>query len=40
MKLELDENPGRRCRQILNEAGYDVTTVHEQGMAGCADDDI
>jgi predicted nuclease of predicted toxin-antitoxin system len=40
MKLKLDENLGRRCREVLVEAGHDVATVHEQGLAGHPDDDL
>ena len=30
MKLKLDENFGRRCIDILSDAGHDVTTVAGQ----------
>ena len=39
MKLKLDENFGRRCIDILSDAGHDVTTVAGQ-MSGAADEDV
>jgi len=38
MKLKLDENFGRRCIDILSDAGHDVTTVAGQQMSGAADE--
>ncbi len=32
MKLKLDENFGRRCVDILSNAGHDVATVAGQQM--------
>lgn len=40
MKLKLDENFGRRCIDILNDAGHDVATVAGQQMSGAADEDV
>jgi predicted nuclease of predicted toxin-antitoxin system len=37
MKLKLDENLGQRCRETLVQAGHDVTSVREQGLAGHPD---
>ena len=38
MKFKLDENIGRRGRDLLVAAGHDVATVREQGLGGCSDD--
>jgi len=40
MKLKLDENFGRRCIDILSDAGHDVTTVAGQQMSGAPDEDV
>lgn len=40
MKLKLDENFGRRCVDILSEAGHHVATVASQQMSGAADEDV
>ena len=40
MKLKLDENFGRRCIDILTDAGHDVATVAGQQMSGAADEDV
>jgi predicted nuclease of predicted toxin-antitoxin system len=40
MKLELDENFGRRCSDILSSSGHDVATVTEQHMSGASDEDV
>ena len=37
MKLKLDENLGRRGVELLRNAGHDVVTVAEQGLAGVQD---
>lgn len=40
MKLKLDENFGRRCIDILYDAGHDCATVAGQQMSGAADEDV
>jgi predicted nuclease of predicted toxin-antitoxin system len=40
MKLKLDENFGRRCIDILNNAGHDVATVTTQQMSGATDEAV
>ncbi len=40
MKLKLDENFGRRCVDILSNAGHDVATVAGQQMSGAVDEDV
>lgn len=40
MRLKLDENLGKTAASRLRRDGHDVTTVHEQGLAGCADPDL
>ncbi|OLE06462.1 MAG: hypothetical protein AUI36_42240 [Cyanobacteria bacterium 13_1_40CM_2_61_4] len=40
MKLKLDENFGRRCIDVLSNAGHDVATVAGQQMSGAADEDV
>jgi predicted nuclease of predicted toxin-antitoxin system len=37
MKIKLDENLGRRCSEMLRSAGFDVTTVAEQGLCSTND---
>jgi len=37
MKLKLDENLGHRVQNLLQDAGHDVATVHEQRLAGAHD---
>ena len=34
MLIKLDENLGERGRQLFAEAGHDVSTVKDQGLAG------
>lgn len=38
MKIKLDENIGRRGRELLLAAGHDVATVRQQGLGGVADE--
>jgi predicted nuclease of predicted toxin-antitoxin system len=40
VKLKLDENLGRRGREILADAGHDVSTVAEQNLTGSEDPDL
>jgi len=37
MKFKLDENFGTRTVNIFREAGRDVHTIYEEGMAGISD---
>jgi predicted nuclease of predicted toxin-antitoxin system len=38
VRLKLDENIGRSGLELLKQAGHDVTTVPEQGLAGKSDE--
>ena len=38
MKIKVDENIGRSGIELLRQAGQDVMTVREQGLAGAADE--
>ena len=40
MKLKLDENLGRRGRQMIAAAGHDVASVADQGLEGSLDGDL
>ena len=37
MNLKLDENLDARLTSVLRRAGHEVSTVHEQGLAGVDD---
>lgn len=40
MRIKLDENVGRRYGQPLRDAGHDVSSAPEQGMAGAEDNEL
>lgn len=40
MKFKLDENIHHGVTRALLAGGHDITTVHQQGLAGCPDQDI
>jgi len=40
VKITIDENLGRRCAEVLREAGHDATTVPEQGLCSASDDEL
>ena len=40
MKFKLDENFGTRIQWIFSSEGYDVTTVNDQGLRGCSDQNL
>lgn len=40
MKLDLDENLGKTCAALLRDAGHDVATVFDQGLASAPDDKV
>jgi hypothetical protein len=37
VQVKLDENVGERGRQLFVEAGHDIATVADQGLAGAVD---
>jgi predicted nuclease of predicted toxin-antitoxin system len=40
LKLKLDENLGHRARALLEAAGHDVATVHEQNLCSAVDERV
>jgi predicted nuclease of predicted toxin-antitoxin system len=40
LKLKLDENLGRLARELLEAAGHDVATVHDEGLCTAPDDQV
>ncbi|MFO7676346.1 MAG: DUF5615 family PIN-like protein [bacterium] len=40
MKLKLAENFRTRTQQLFAAAGHDVVTVKDQGLCGCADQQL
>ena len=40
MKFKLDEKFGTRIHWIFRSEGYDVTTVNDQGLQGCSDQNL
>ncbi|MBN2541738.1 DUF5615 family PIN-like protein [bacterium] len=40
MKFKLDENFSKRMSSILKNSGYEVTTVREEDLQGCSDDEL
>jgi hypothetical protein len=37
VRLKVDENLGRRWTKLLHDAGYDVSTVPDQGLTSASD---
>jgi predicted nuclease of predicted toxin-antitoxin system len=40
VKFKLDENIGRRGRELLRASGHDVVTVWDQGLHGVTDEQL
>ena len=40
MRFKLDENFGRSIQEVLEEAGHDARTVHEENLQGAPDPEI
>jgi predicted nuclease of predicted toxin-antitoxin system len=40
MKFKLDENLPLAARDVFSEAGYDALSVHDQAVAGAADEHL
>jgi uncharacterized protein with PIN domain len=40
LKFKLDENLGRLARALLEAAGHDVATVHEESLCSANDDRV
>jgi predicted nuclease of predicted toxin-antitoxin system len=40
LKIKLDENIGRRGRELLKSAGHDVLTVRDQKLEGSSDEKL
>ena len=40
MKFKLDENLGRRGKDLLTASGHDVTTVYDQNLTQAIDPDV
>jgi predicted nuclease of predicted toxin-antitoxin system len=40
LKLKLDENLGHRAQVLLEAAGHDVATVHEENLSSASDDQV
>lgn len=40
MKFKLDENLGIRTQQVFQASGFDVLTVRDQRLEGCADQQL
>ena len=40
LKIELDENLGHRIEQLFEEAGHEVSTVHEESLCSASDDEV
>lgn len=40
MKVKLDENLPRSARQLLERAGHDVDTVHDEELEGAPDPEV
>jgi len=40
MRFKLDENLGRRGKDLLTASGHDVTTVYDQNLSQAADNEI
>jgi predicted nuclease of predicted toxin-antitoxin system len=40
MRFKLDENFGSRTQHLFREAGHDIHTVRDEGLQGCADEQL
>jgi predicted nuclease of predicted toxin-antitoxin system len=40
LKIKLDENLGHRAQALLEAAGHDVATVHEESLCSASDDEV
>jgi Domain of unknown function (DUF5615) len=40
LKLKLDENLGHRAHALLQAAGHDVATVHDENLCSASDDQV
>jgi predicted nuclease of predicted toxin-antitoxin system len=40
VKFKLDENPGKRCGDVLRAAGHDVVTAADESLCAASDPEI